>query len=112
MKSKISINELKTIVEEFYEYTTEISITEDELFSDFDYLKDIITHREVTEQDYVNEVYKRLMFQIVFKPDSIKEQLETDYCEFCEDRELLMIKEMYKKLKKYIDISIEELEEK
>ena len=46
---------LQKLVEDFYEYTTTISITEWEYFCNLEYIEEKIHHRETTREDYIKE---------------------------------------------------------
>lgn len=105
------IEKFKELVEDFYEYTITISITEFELFSNYEWLKCKINRKETTRDDYYNEVLKDILFDFIFNKNAIASQFLNDYYSYDENSlELVEIKEMYKRVKEFIDIYIEELE--
>ncbi len=113
MKLKKAINKLKHLAEEFYDYTTEISVTEGELFSHYEFLEDEMRYKEngAEYEDYKKQALKDILFDFVFEKQSVESQIMED-CQNYEtkSREFPYIKDMYKKLKKYIDIYVEDLE--
>ena len=102
-KEKTNIEKLKELAEDFYEYTTEISITETELFCDYEYLEDLIPvrfHRETTHEDYEKEITKDILYDLVFNKEAIEKQISYDAGDWSTDSaEYEYIKETYKKLK-------------
>lgn len=108
---KVDLKDLEKFIKEYYDYTTTISITEWEYFSHFEWLEDWILHREITREDYIKEAYKDLIYDLLFNQNAIKEQLESDMCNYSEDSgEMLYIRNFYNSWVHLFDFTIKELE--
>jgi hypothetical protein len=106
--------DLKEMVEKFYQYTIEISITEDDLLGrEYFKLEQLgIDMEEIGENVLKEEVYKGILYDLIFNVNGIKNQLLNDLSsDLFDEGDLVYIKEIYKELKDFgIDIYIEELE--
>ena len=112
------MEKLKELVDEFYNYTINISITESELLS---YYYDILSQSRKdyleSRQDLDNEVDRMvradILWDFVFTPINIIDQMQTDIDTFGTDSyEFREIKDMYKKIQKiFPDFKIEIIEE-
>lgn len=105
---KVELKTIKDFIEDYYLYTTEISTTEEELFSNYVYLEDYITHKEVETEDYYKEVYKDLLYNLVFAQDAIEQQIKTDLDEYdVTSSEYKAIKEFFNKYKSLFAFNID-----
>lgn len=114
----MEMEKLKELVEEFYNYTINISTTESELLEKY-YDKLSETERDYLEekQDLDNEIDRMvkadILWDFVFTPINIIDQLQIDIGTFGTDSyEFREIKDMYKKIQKvFPDFKIKEIEE-
>lgn len=98
---------IKEFIKDFYNYTTTISITEDEYFGNFEWLENYISHREITREDYIKEAYKDILYDLIFNQKAIKKQIETDISIYGNDSgEMKYIKYFYNKWNKLFDFKI------
>lgn len=101
---------MKELAKEFYDYTTTISITEEEWFSNLE-----ADNPKTKEFDY-NQMYEyaleTLMNDLKYHNEHIERQLRTDLGNYSkESMEYKDIKKIYYKLKKNgININIDSLE--
>ena len=112
------MEKLKELVEEFYNYTINISITESELLEHYyDNLSQIRRDYLEGNQDLDNEIDRMvradILWDFVFTPINIIDQLQTDIDTFGTDSyEFREIKDMYNKIQKvFPDFKIKRIEE-
>lgn len=111
---------IKEFVEDYYEYTTTISITENELFSNYEWLEDMegwffesedLNDAEKMCDIYVRTIKKDLLYDLIYNQNAIKGQIENDLENYDEDsEEQKYIARFYNKWKKLFDFKIEELD--
>lgn len=107
----LNAEKLQELAEELYDYTTTISITEFELFDNYTEKLEKEKQRELTREDYVEEITNEIKHDLLFNVNRIKRQLEIDIGVYEEETgEFAEIVAMYKKLKQYVNIEIEFLE--
>lgn len=109
---------IKEFIKNYYEYTTEISITEFEYFENFNYLEGC-SLKETTREDYLKESYKDLLYDLIFNQNAIKEQILNDienynfenlesYADKTKDNaELEYIEEFYFKNKEFLNFDLD-----
>ena len=103
----MNIKDIQKFIEDYYNYTITISITEGEYLSQFE-----IYEQEGEELDYDKLAYQDLLYDFIFAQHKIKKQIETDLdCYEQDTGEYQYIKEFYNKYKQYFDFKIEELED-
>lgn len=115
------LSKIKQFIEEYYDYTTTISITESELFSNYEWLEDMenwLFDSETLNDNnkmcdiYVKEIKKDLLYDLLYNQEEIKNQIENDLCNYEEDsEEYQYIKDFYTKWKELFDFKIDELED-
>lgn len=104
--------DLIELIEKFYKYTIEISITEDDLLGREHYKLRQLGMKNITDDILKQEVYKGILYDLVFNVEGIKNQLLNDLnSDLFDEGDLEYTKNIYKELKKYgIDIYIADLE--
>lgn len=109
----MDFKEIEKFIKDYYEYTTEISITENEYFGNFEWLESWISHRKTTYDDYVKEGYKDMLYDLIFNQNEIKRQIENDLCNYDKEQdiaEIKYIKKFYETWKHLFNFKIEDLE--
>ena len=102
---------IQDFISDYFDYTTDISITESEWLDKFEWLETYITYRETNSEDYHKEALKDLLFDLFFNQDNIKTQIITDLGVYEKDSgEYEYIKEFYNKWKTLFNFRIEDLE--
>ena len=112
------MEKLKELVEKFYNYTINISITEAELTEHYyDRLSESTKEYLKQNGDLDNEIDRMIradiLWDFLYTPINIIDQLETDICEYGKDSyEFREIKVMYKEIKEvFPKFIMEKLEE-
>ena len=91
------MEDLKKLVEDFAEYTTTISITEEELFENLGNNRNDLKTRE----DFLKVLKEQILYDFIFNIDGIKKQISFDldvYNQYGE--EYNEIQKMIEKIKK------------
>lgn len=108
------MEKIKKFIKDYYEYTTTISITESELFDNYEWVDDCAYWFNL---DYANDelitkfIHKDMLYDLIYNQNTIKEQIENDIDSYGEDSdEFEYIKKFYKKWKDMFNFKIEELE--
>lgn len=114
------LNIIKEFIEDYYEYTTTISITENELFSNYEWLEDmggwLFESEDLNDSKkmcdmYIKTIKKDLLYDFIYNQEAIEEQIENDLENYGEDSgEHKYIAEFYNKWKKFFNFKIEELD--
>lgn len=103
-----NLQNIQNFISDYFDYTTEISITEDEWLDKFEWLEDYITHRKTTDEDYHREALKDLLFDLFFYQEGIKEQIINDLCNYeYKSAEFKYIKNFYNKYKDLFNFEID-----
>lgn len=98
LKESSDEDALRKVAEDFYEYTTDISITEDEWFSGLE--ADHPELKEVSYEEIRDFAINEILNDLKNNPKAIQKQMRIDCCEFGYDSpEHEEIVEMYKELK-------------
>ena len=112
------MEKLKELVEEFYNYTINISITESELLEHYyDKIgqteKDYLTQKGDLDNEVDRMVRADILWDFLFTPVNIIDQIKTDIDTFgTNSYEFREIKDMYKKIQKvFPNFKIEKIEE-
>ena len=109
--NNVSLQFIQDFISDYFDYTTDISITESEWLDKFEWLETYITNRETNSEDYHKEALKDLLFDLFFNQDNIKTQIITDLGVYEKDSgEYEYIKEFYNKWKTLFNFRIEDLE--
>lgn len=108
------LSKIKQFIEDYFEYTTTISITESEWLSHFEWLEDWkkgVDDKTMTKL-YHKEALKDLLYDLIYNQENIKEQIETDLDIYgVESAEFEYIKNFYTKWKELFNFKIDELED-
>lgn len=82
---------IKELVEKIAEYTTEWSITEDELYWNIDCVRksNYVKEEHITEQEFQRAFREEILYDLIFNNGiALKQQMENDYEVYTEDDEL------------------------
>lgn len=112
------MEKLKELVNDFYEYTKTISISEMELFENY-YCKlsdseiDYLNARGTLDKNIERMVKQEILYDFVFNQEGIKQQIENDTFSYDTDSlEYEEIEDMYKKIQKvFPNFKIKRIEE-
>lgn len=103
---------IQDFIKDYFNYTTSISVPEEEWFSYFEWLESFIIDRETNSDDYYKEALKDLLFDLFFNQEGIRGQLENDLgCFQSGSEEFEFIKQFYDKWKYLFNFRIDRLEE-
>lgn len=77
------MNNLKQLIEDFIDYTTTWSITEDEWYGNVNCTRQNAYGKEnITDEEFERAVREELLYDFVYNINAIKNQMENDICEY------------------------------
>ena len=103
---------VKDFIEDYFDYTITISITESEWLDNFSWLEDYFDYEDddTMRKLYHKEALKDLLYDLVYNQENIKKQLEIDLDTYGNDsEEYKYIKEFYCKWKDIFNFKLEKL---
>lgn len=105
------MEKLKELVNDFYEYTKTISISEMELFENY-YCK-LSDNGKISNETIEKMIKQDILYDFIFNQEGISTQLENDTFSYDTDSlEYKEIENMYKKIQKvFPDFKIKRIEE-
>lgn len=77
------MNNLKKLIEDFIEYTTTWSITEDEWYENVNCTRqNAYGEEDITDEEFERAIREELLYEFIYNIKGIKRQMENDICEY------------------------------
>lgn len=111
-----NFEKIREFIDDYYNYTITISITENELFSNYEWLENmenwLYNAEDKNNNDkmckiYIKEIKKDMIYDLLYNQKAIKEQIETDISIYGNGSgEMKYIKYFYNKWNRLFDFKI------